>query len=95
MPPKKGRGTKREAKTDKEEEEQPPQKKTKEEEEEVTEEQPAQDGTETAKDQPIDESKGTKILEKGHIYFLYRPKVNGNNFTVSSVLDLFAQVERF
>lgn len=96
MAPKKGCGTKREAKTDKEEEEQPPQKKTKEEneqEEQLQEEQPPQDGgggrrektTAKEKQQTVDESKGAKVLEKGHIYFLYRPKASSRNIRAHTV----------
>ena len=60
MPPK--RGTKRDSKDEGKKEDEPPEKKTKQ--------SKTQDKTSSSQgDKPT-------ILEKGHIYFLYRPKVN-------------------
>ncbi|KAG2221539.1 hypothetical protein INT45_004533 [Circinella minor] len=61
MPPK--RGTKRDSKDEGKNKDEPPEKKTK------------QSKTEEDKNNSSQEDKPT-ILEKGHIYFLYRPKVD-------------------
>lgn len=73
-----------------------PKKRTNETKEDTAKEEPpakVQKGEHDKEEKAVkDESAGVKVLEKGHIFFLYRPKVNSEmaSWYTSLILnDLF------